>query len=109
MSTRAQQQRYAEERKHPSKRDAARPRKSRSGDPGEHENAHAARKAAYALEPRAADGSASRRSTRASANHQRTDAGKLRATTMAERTPESASARAKARATRSHGKPTKTR
>jgi hypothetical protein len=105
MSTKAEQQRYAEERKHPSKRDHERPRSSRSGEPGEHENAHAARKASYALEPRSPDGRATRRSTRGSANHQRTDVGELRAETMSDRTPESAHAHTVAADAKSHGKP----
>lgn len=105
MSTKAEQKRYADERKHPSKRDAATPRKSRSGEPGEHENKHAAKKAAFALETRSEEGRASRKSTRGSANHQRTDTGKLRQKTMTESKPEAKAARAAATAKRSHGKP----
>ncbi len=105
MSTKAQQKRYADERQHPSKRDLEKPRTSRSGEPGEHENRHAAKKASFALEGRSEEGRASRKSTRGSANHQRTDTGKLRAKSMAESKPESKAARAAATAKRSHGKP----
>ncbi len=98
MSTKAEQKRYADERKHPSKRDAKPARTSRSGEPGEHPNAHAAKKAAYALEARSADGRASRESTRKSANHQRNDQGKLTREAIAGRSPESVHERAAAKA-----------
>jgi hypothetical protein len=105
MSTRAEQKRYADERKHPSQRDEKAARGSRSGEPGKHPNAHAAQKASYALEPRAADGHASRKSTRGSANHQRNDGGKTTAAAIVGRSPEAVHDRAAARNVRSHGQP----
>lgn len=105
MSTRAEQKRYADERAHPSKRDLKAPRASRSGEPGEHANAHAAQKAAYALEPRSAEGRATRRSTRGGANHQRNDQGKTTAAVIDGRAPEAVHERAAARGVKSHGRP----
>ncbi len=51
-------------------------------------NGHAERKATYAREAQPANGQPSRRSTRKSANHAKTDTGVVRAEQMKENTPE---------------------
>ena len=96
MATRSEQFRYAEERKHPNAKDARHPRTSRSGEPGKHKNKHAERKAAVALEPRASEGKASRKSTRASANRARSDQGMLIRQAVVSGSPKARSKRATA-------------
>ena len=103
MSTRAEQKRYEDERKHPSKRDSKLPRSSRSGEPGEHPKARVAKNAVFAIEKRAQDGTASRKSTRSSANHARADHGLQTKEANEGRTPTAVHAREAARTQKSHG------
>jgi hypothetical protein len=96
MSTRAEQKRYDDERKHPSKRQAStKKRSSRSGEPGPHLNARAAKKAVFAADKPAADGRRSRKSTRTSAHHARSDHGLLTKESIVGRAPTAVARRAK--------------
>lgn len=61
-------------------------------------NGHAAKKATYAREAQADNGRPSRKSTRKSANHQKTDATMVHAQQMKQSTPEAQFARADAHA-----------
>lgn len=98
MTTRAEQKRYDDERKHPSKRELKPKRGSRSGEPGVHAKARVAKNAIFAIEPRAADGSPSRKSTRTSANHARSDHGLVTKEAIEGRAPRAVHAREAARA-----------
>src|SRR5262245_57701035 len=69
MATRADQFRYAAQRAKPKKAKASRRKPKGSGET----NLHAAHKATHALEPRSKAGRASRKSTRSSANHAKSD------------------------------------
>ena len=81
MSTRAEQFKAEAER-------AASISHNPSVEPPAHEpNGHAAKKATYAREAQAETGQPSRKSTRKSANHAKTDAAMVRAQQMTQSTP----------------------
>lgn len=64
-----------------------------AAEPPQEPHGHAAKKAAYAREAQAENGQPSRRSTRKSANHTKTDTGVVRAEQMKQQTPEARYAR----------------
>src|SRR4051794_30958034 len=68
-------------------------------------NGHVAKKAAYAREELAAGGQPSRRSSRKSANHSKTDTGMVRAEKMKESSPQTPAAKNRPAAEARSGKP----
>ncbi|MBK8171925.1 MAG: hypothetical protein IPK60_16460 [Sandaracinaceae bacterium] len=97
MSTKAEQARHAQERVHPSRRDKLPKRTNRSGEAGEHVNKRAEKNSSYALETAAKGTRPSRKSTRGSANHLKSDQGMLTKQNVKKGSPKAIHARAAAK------------
>lgn len=108
MSTRAEREQADQQRRGPTskatKRAAA--RKRRAGKLGAvHPTEHAGRKASYATEAPSRKGKASRKSTRGSANHAKSDTNFNLGEEMVKGSPESRFRKSRAKAARVRGRP----